>query len=72
MTNSALVTFSKNCPDISRFKLIISTLKQPDHTTLQPFDDGYGATVESGKSNEVSESIISVTRALTVRVFEGV
>ncbi|KAJ0724848.1 putative leucine-rich repeat domain superfamily, transport inhibitor response 1 [Helianthus annuus] len=49
MTNSALVTFSKNCPDITRFKLIISTPKHPDHTTLQPFDHGYGAIVESCK-----------------------
>ncbi|KAK9060151.1 hypothetical protein SSX86_020855 [Deinandra increscens subsp. villosa] len=49
MTNTALVTFSKNCPNVTRFKLIISTPKQPDHTTLQPFDHGFGAIVQSCK-----------------------
>ncbi|XP_076885638.1 protein AUXIN SIGNALING F-BOX 2-like [Bidens hawaiensis] len=49
MTNTALVTFSKNCPNITRFKLILSPLNEPDHTTLQAFDHGFGAVVESCK-----------------------
>ncbi|GJW03518.1 hypothetical protein Tco_1562374 [Tanacetum coccineum] len=43
MTNAALVTVSKNCPNITCFKLIASTPNQPDHLTLQSFDYGYGA-----------------------------
>lgn len=50
MTNAALVTFSKNCPNVSCFKLIVSTPNQPDHLTLQSFDHGYGAIVESCKN----------------------
>lgn len=50
MTNAALVTFSQNCPNITCFKLIISTPNQPDHLTLQSFDHGYGAIVESCKN----------------------
>ncbi|KAI3696416.1 hypothetical protein L1987_79430 [Smallanthus sonchifolius] len=49
MTNTALVTFSKNCPNITHFKLIISTPKLPDHTTLQAFDHGFGAIAQSCK-----------------------
>ncbi|KAL8224499.1 hypothetical protein R6Q57_019974 [Mikania cordata] len=50
MTNTALETFSNNCLNVTRFKLIISNLKQPDHMTLQAFDHGFGAIVQSCKN----------------------
>ncbi|KAL7585267.1 hypothetical protein Lser_V15G42696 [Lactuca serriola] len=50
MTNATLVSFSKNCPKTTCFRLIISTPKQPDHTTQQPLDDGLGAIVHSCKN----------------------
>ncbi|XP_071714497.1 transport inhibitor response 1-like protein Os04g0395600 [Rutidosis leptorrhynchoides] len=49
MTNAALMTFANNLPNATYFKLIMSTPNQPDHTTLQPFDHGYGAIVQSCK-----------------------
>lgn len=50
MTNIALITFSKNCPNITSLKLIISNPKQVDYMTLQPFDHGFGAIVTSCKN----------------------
>lgn len=50
MTNIALISFSKNCPNITSLKLIISNPKQVDYVTLQPFDYGFGAIVKSCKN----------------------
>lgn len=50
MTNAALISFSKNCPKTTCFRLTISNPKQPDHTTMQPLDDGFGAIVQSCKN----------------------
>lgn len=65
MTNMALVTFSKNCPNVTRFKLTITDPKQPDHTTLQAFDHGFCAIVQSCKD------LIKLTASglLTIDVF---
>ncbi|XP_071716525.1 transport inhibitor response 1-like protein Os04g0395600 isoform X2 [Rutidosis leptorrhynchoides] len=49
MTNAALMTFANKLPNATCFKLIMSTPNEPDHTTLQPFDHGYGAIVQSCK-----------------------
>lgn len=49
MTNAALITFSENCPNLTCFKLIISPPEQPDYTTLQALDHGFGAIVKSCK-----------------------
>nr|XP_043609429.1 transport inhibitor response 1-like protein Os04g0395600 [Erigeron canadensis] len=50
MTNDALITFAKNSPNVTCFKLIISTSKMPDHMTLQAFDHGFRAIVQSCKN----------------------
>lgn len=47
MTNAALITFSKNCPNVTSFKLTMSAPKQPDYTTLQALDYGFGEIVKS-------------------------
>lgn len=47
MTNAALITLSKNCPNITSFSLCIRESKKPDHVTLQPLDEGFGAIVQS-------------------------
>ncbi|OVA09642.1 F-box domain [Macleaya cordata] len=49
MTNAALITVAKNCPNFTRFRLCILDPKKPDHVTLQPLDEGFGAIVESCK-----------------------
>ncbi|PSS13714.1 Protein AUXIN SIGNALING F-BOX like [Actinidia chinensis var. chinensis] len=47
ITNAALITVSKNCPCITCFRLCLSEPKDPDHVTLQPLDEGFGAIVQS-------------------------
>lgn len=47
MTNAALVTLAKNCPNITRFSLRILNPIKPDYITSQPFDEGFGAIVRS-------------------------
>jgi len=46
MTNAALITLSKNCPNITSFSLCIRESKKPDHVTLLPLDEGFGAIVQ--------------------------
>lgn len=65
MTNLALLDFSKNCPNVTRFKLIISPPKQPDHTTFQPLDHGFRAIVQSCKNLKK----LTLTGLLTDDVF---
>ncbi|GAB2290713.1 Transport inhibitor response 1-like [Dionaea muscipula] len=43
MTNAAVVTMSKNCPDLVVFRLCIMGRLRPDHATKQPMDEGFGA-----------------------------
>lgn len=49
MTNASLITVARNCPNFTNFKLCINDPKTPDHTTSQPFDEGFGAIVQSCK-----------------------
>ncbi|KAI3936539.1 hypothetical protein MKW92_045639 [Papaver armeniacum] len=49
MTNAALVAVAENCPNIVRFRLCILEPKKPDHVTLKPLDEGFGAIVKSCK-----------------------
>ncbi|RVW84109.1 Protein auxin signaling F-BOX 3 [Vitis vinifera] len=49
MTNASLITVARNCPNLTNFKLCINDPKTPDHTTSQPFDEGFGAIVQSCK-----------------------
>ncbi|XAR52051.1 hypothetical protein NMG60_11006900 [Bertholletia excelsa] len=47
MTNAALITVAKNCPNFTRFRLCILHPNKPDPVTMQPLDEGFGAIVQS-------------------------
>ncbi|KAF7819363.1 protein AUXIN SIGNALING F-BOX 2-like [Senna tora] len=47
MTNAALITVAKNCPNFIRFRLCILEPTKPDPDTMQPLDEGFGAIVQS-------------------------
>nr|AFK34677.1 unknown [Lotus japonicus] len=49
MTNAALITVAKNCPNFIRFRLCILDATKPDPDTMQPLDEGFGAIVQSCK-----------------------
>ncbi|KAL5992616.1 Transport inhibitor response 1-like [Asimina triloba] len=49
MTNSAVVTMSKNCPELVVFRLCIMGRHLPDHVTGDPMDEGFGAIVMNCK-----------------------
>lgn len=49
MTNAALITIAKNCPNFIRFRLCILDPMKPDPLTSQPLDEGFGAIVQSCK-----------------------
>ncbi|KAF5725581.1 protein AUXIN SIGNALING F-BOX 2-like [Tripterygium wilfordii] len=44
MTNAALITVSKNCPNFTRFRLCILEPNKPDAVTMQPLDEVLYAT----------------------------
>lgn len=47
MTNAALITVAKNCPNFVRFRLCILDPTKADPVTEQPLDEGFGAIVQS-------------------------
>ncbi|GLU18702.1 hypothetical protein SLE2022_349870 [Rubroshorea leprosula] len=49
MTNAALITVAKNCPNFIRFRLCILDPQKPDAVTMQPLDEGFGAIVQTCK-----------------------
>ncbi|GMH24415.1 hypothetical protein Nepgr_026258 [Nepenthes gracilis] len=49
MTNAALITIAKNCPNFIRFRLCILDPAKPDPDTMDPLDEGFGAIVQSCK-----------------------
>ncbi|CAI0406889.1 unnamed protein product [Linum tenue] len=49
MTNAAVATVVRNCPDFTHFRLCIMSPGQPDHTTNQPMDEAFGAVVKTCK-----------------------
>jgi len=65
MTNAALITVAKNCPNFIRFRLCILDPKKPDPDTMQPLDEGFGAIVQSCKQLRR----LSLSGRLTDRVF---
>lgn len=65
MTNAALITVAKNCPNFVRFRLCILAPKKPDPVTAQPLDEGFGAIVQSCKNLRR----LSLSGLLTDRVF---
>jgi len=65
MTNEALITVAKNCPNFIRFRLCILEPKKPDAMTGQPLDEGFGAIVRECKGLRR----LSMSGLLTDRVF---
>ncbi|OAY52538.1 protein AUXIN SIGNALING F-BOX 2 [Manihot esculenta] len=65
MTNAALITVAKNCPNFIRFRLCILDPIKPDAVTMQPLDEGFGAIVHSCKGLRR----LSMTGLLTDQVF---
>lgn len=49
MTNAAMVAMSKNCQDLTVFRLCIMGRHRPDHLTGEPMDEGFGAIVKNCK-----------------------
>ncbi|EPS70592.1 transport inhibitor response protein [Genlisea aurea] len=65
MTNAALITVSKNCPNFIRFRLCTLNPTIPDAVTNQPLDEGFGAIVQSCRGLKR----LSVSGLLTDQVF---
>ncbi|KAF5735856.1 protein AUXIN SIGNALING F-BOX 2-like [Tripterygium wilfordii] len=65
MTNAALITVAKNCPNFTRFRLCILDPTKPDAVTMQPLDEGFGAIVHACKGLRR----LSLTGLLTDQVF---
>ncbi|XP_042459382.1 transport inhibitor response 1-like protein [Zingiber officinale] len=66
MTNAAVVTMSKNCPNLAVFRLCIMGRHRPDRLTGQPMDEGFGAIVMNCKKL----TRLAISGLLTDRVFE--
>ncbi|XVF13850.1 hypothetical protein REPUB_Repub09cG0004100 [Reevesia pubescens] len=65
MTNAALITVAKNCPNFIRFRLCTLDPIRPDPVTNEPLDEGFGAIVQSCKGLKR----LSLTGLLTDQVF---
>ncbi|GMN57428.1 hypothetical protein TIFTF001_026537 [Ficus carica] len=65
MTNAALITVAKNCPNFIRFRLCILDPKKLDPVTAKPLDEGFGAIVQACKSLRR----LSLSGGLTDQVF---
>ncbi|PON95451.1 F-box domain containing protein [Trema orientale] len=65
MTNAALITVAKNCPNFIRFRLCILDPTKPDPVTGQPLDEGFGAIVQACKNLRR----LSLSGLLTDQVF---
>ncbi|KAJ9683190.1 hypothetical protein PVL29_018964 [Vitis rotundifolia] len=65
VTNAALITVAKNCPNFTRFRLCILDATKADPVTMQPLDEGFGAIVQSCKDLRR----LSLSGLLTDRVF---
>ncbi|KAG6487121.1 transport inhibitor response 1-like protein [Zingiber officinale] len=68
MTNAAVVTMSKNCPDLVVFRLCIMGRHRPDQLTGEPMDEGFGAIVRNCKKL----TRLAVSGLLTDKVFEHI
>ncbi|KAL3653889.1 Protein AUXIN SIGNALING F-BOX 3 [Castilleja foliolosa] len=65
MTNAALITVAKNCPNFIRFRLCTLNPTIPDAVTNLPLDEGFGAIVQACKGLKR----LSVSGLLTDQVF---
>eukprot|EP00250_Pteridium_aquilinum_P016114 c22949_g2_i1 orf=706-2628(-) len=66
MTNLALEEFASRCPKMTVFRLCIMKPWEPDYTTHEPMDEGFGAVVRSCTGLRR----LSVSGWLTDRAFE--
>ena len=66
MTNAAVATIVKNCPDFTHFRLCIMDPGQPDYSTDDPMDEAFGAVVKTCTKLQR----LAVTGLLTDLTFE--
>ncbi|XP_073009238.1 transport inhibitor response 1-like protein [Typha latifolia] len=66
MTNAAVVTMSKNCPELVVFRLCIMGRHRPDRITREAMDEGFGAIVMNCKKL----TRLAVSGLLTDKAFE--
>ncbi|KAM3362475.1 protein TRANSPORT INHIBITOR RESPONSE 1 [Capsicum galapagoense] len=66
MTNAAVATIVRNCPDFTHFRLCIMNPGQPDYMTNEPMDEAFGAVVKTCKKLQR----LSVSGLLTDLTFE--
>ncbi|KAI3760051.1 hypothetical protein L1987_50440 [Smallanthus sonchifolius] len=68
MSNSALISISKNRPNLTCFRLCILEPRAPDYLTFESLDAGFGSIVENCKQL----TRLSMSGLLTDRVFEHI
>ncbi|XP_039130298.1 protein TRANSPORT INHIBITOR RESPONSE 1-like [Dioscorea cayenensis subsp. rotundata] len=66
MTNVAVATVVRNCPNFTHFRLCIMNMCEPDHITKDPMDEAFGAVVKTCKKLRR----LAVSGLLTDRTFE--
>ncbi|XP_059292718.1 protein TRANSPORT INHIBITOR RESPONSE 1-like [Lycium ferocissimum] len=66
MTNAAVATIVRNCPDFTHFRLCIMNPGEPDYLTNEPMDEAFGAVVKTCKKLQR----LSVSGLLTDLTFE--
>ncbi|XP_058090110.1 protein TRANSPORT INHIBITOR RESPONSE 1-like isoform X2 [Magnolia sinica] len=66
MTNAAVETVVRNCPDFTHFRLCIMNPCQPDYHTNEPMDEAFGAVVKACAKLQR----LAISGLLTDRVFE--
>ncbi|KAI3732073.1 hypothetical protein L1987_63270 [Smallanthus sonchifolius] len=66
MTNAAVATIARNCPDFTHFRLCIMNPGQPDYLTKEPMDEAFGAIVKTCTKLQR----LAVSGLLTDRTFE--
>ncbi|KAK8968456.1 Protein AUXIN SIGNALING F-BOX 2 [Platanthera guangdongensis] len=66
MTNAAVATVVRNCPNFTHFRLCIMNMCEPDYLTNDPMDEAFGSVVRTCK--ELRR--LAVSGLLTDRTFE--
>lgn len=66
MTNAAVATIARNCPDFTHFRLCIMNPGQPDYLTKDPMDEAFGSVVKTCTKLQR----LAVSGQLTDRTFE--
>ncbi|KAJ6827355.1 protein AUXIN SIGNALING F-BOX 3-like [Iris pallida] len=66
MTNAAVATVVRNCPNFTHFRLCIMSMSEPDYLTDEPMDEAFGAVVKTCPKLRR----LAVSGLLTDRAFE--